>query len=107
MINNNKYRNVLGHNAISYQLQLFSVLYGLWIRLCHDLIFISNHVIQDGRLHHSDLGSVWPSPKYRRDLIPWLLRLTEEYDLTFALKDSPISLVPCLLPNAEPEVGDS
>ena len=52
---------------------------------------------------HSDLDKIWK--EYPKDLHRWLLRLTEEFDLTFPLLDEPANLVACLLPDREPEVG--
>jgi hypothetical protein len=57
---------------------------------------------QDGKLYHTDIGLIWD--KYPEDLRPWLLRLTEEFDLTFPSKDELANIVPCLLPANEPEV---
>ena len=57
---------------------------------------------QDGRLRHEDIGLVWKD--YPESLHSWLLRLTEEYDLTFPLKEEKVNLVPCLLTEKEPEV---
>ena len=34
----------------------------------------------------------------------WLLRLTEEFDLTFPSKDEACNIVPCLLADVEKEV---
>ena len=52
---------------------------------------------------HKDMVKVWAD--YPVDLHPWLLRLTEEFDLTFPLNDQAANLVPCLLPDTEPEVS--
>ena len=41
---------------------------------------------------------------YPKELHPWLLRLTEEFDLTCPLPDKDITIVPCLLPDTEPKV---
>lgn len=49
-----------------------------------------------------DIGQVWKA--YPSELHPWLLRLTEEFDLTCPLPDEEASIVPCLLPDAEPKV---
>lgn len=49
-----------------------------------------------------DINKVWDA--YSTDLHPWLLRLTEEFDLTCPLPDEEASIVPCLLPDAEPKV---
>lgn len=32
-----------------------------------------------------------------------MLRLTEDFDLTFPLPKEPVNVVPCLLPGEEPE----
>lgn len=58
--------------------------------------------LQEGKLYNSDIGLIWH--KYPEELHPWLLRLTEEFDLTFPSKDEPANIVPCLLPATEPEV---
>ena len=50
-----------------------------------------------------DISGVWKD--YPTELHPWLLRLTEEFDLTCPLPDKETSIVPCLLPDAEPRVG--
>jgi len=49
-----------------------------------------------------DIGKVWAN--YPAELHPWLLRLTEEFDLTCPLPEEEASIVPCLLPDAEPAV---
>ena len=59
--------------------------------------------MQEGRLQHEDLGLIWDA--YPENLHSWLLRLTEEFDLTFPLHDEEVNLVPCLLPEKQPEVG--
>ena len=60
-------------------------------------------LVQEGKLFHSDMKNVWSA--YEASLHPWLLRLTEEFDLTFPLADEEANVVPCLLPNTEPKVG--
>ena len=50
------------------------------------------------------MAVVWA--KYPKELHPWLLRLTEEFDLTFPLSDEEANLVPCLLPDTEKEVSE-
>jgi hypothetical protein len=52
-----------------------------------------------------DLGLIWS--KYAEELRYWLLRLTEEFDLTFPSKEEKANIVPCLLPAAEPEASHS
>ena len=58
--------------------------------------------VQEGRLHHKAVAKVWED--YPSDLHDWLLKLTEEYDLTFPLENEPTNLVPCLLPEEQPQV---
>ncbi|XP_048241150.1 uncharacterized protein LOC124116403 [Haliotis rufescens] len=57
--------------------------------------------VQNGRLKHSEMSDIWS--KYSEELHPWLLRLTEEFDLTCPLKDEDTNIVPCLLPTVEPQ----
>ncbi|CAD5126525.1 DgyrCDS14632 [Dimorphilus gyrociliatus] len=66
---------------------------------------VSVHInpIKNGKLLHDDLSKIWPEETYSKDLHQWLLRLTEEFDLTFCLKNEMASLVPCLLPDVEPD----
>ncbi|KAL4228297.1 hypothetical protein ACF0H5_013728 [Mactra antiquata] len=65
------------------------------------VVSVKNSPIQHGRLKHSDIDTVWKD--YPTNLHDWLLKLTEEYDLTFRLQDEPVNLVPCLLPEKAPE----
>ncbi|XP_076465791.1 uncharacterized protein LOC143297367 [Babylonia areolata] len=65
------------------------------------VVSVKDSAIKEGRLRHEDIGLVWKD--YPESLHPWLLRLTEEYDLTFPLKDEQVNLVPCLLTEKEPE----
>ena len=58
--------------------------------------------LQDGRLLHSDMPRIWKN--YPADMLPWLVRLTEEFDLTFPIPDERCNIVPCLLPPEPPEV---
>ena len=58
--------------------------------------------LQEGRLYHRDVGNIWK--KYPKDLHKWLLRLTEVFDLTFPLDGQKENIVPCLLPQKEPQV---
>lgn len=53
---------------------------------------------------HKDLKAIWPTHKYKEELHDWLLQLTEEFDLTFKLKNEPGSIIPCLLGLNEPKV---
>ena len=59
-------------------------------------------LVQDGHLEHKDIRVIWK--KYPKALHNWLLHLTEVFDLTFPLADQPTNIVPCLLPQVEPEV---
>lgn len=59
--------------------------------------------MQEGKLLHKDMKVVWA--KYSKELHPWLLRLTEEFDLTFPMADEEANLVPCLLPDNVVEVN--
>ncbi|XP_060565876.1 uncharacterized protein LOC132724909 isoform X2 [Ruditapes philippinarum] len=65
------------------------------------VVSVKNDFIKNGRLVHDDIDKVWSA--YPKKLRSWLLRLTEEFDLTFQLKDQPVNLVPCLLPEKKPE----
>ncbi|XP_070533769.1 uncharacterized protein [Ptychodera flava] len=65
------------------------------------VVSVHESAIKDGNLLHKDIAEVWSS--YDSDLHEWLLRLTEEFDLTFPLTDKPVNVVPCLLPEKEPE----
>ncbi|XP_069118078.1 uncharacterized protein [Argopecten irradians] len=76
------------------------VIYPQWIvDVMACIVTVHAGPTQDGKLFHKDMAVVWKD--YPADVHPWLLRLTEEFDLTFPLKDEPANLVPCLLPNTE------
>jgi len=64
------------------------------------IVSVQNTPIKEGRFFHADLGVIWA--KYPEDTRLWLLRLTEEFDLTFPSKDEKANIVPCLLPAEEP-----
>ncbi|RNA02711.1 putative serine threonine- kinase pats1, partial [Brachionus plicatilis] len=57
--------------------------------------------IENGRLSHDKIGEIWKD--YPEELHEWMLKLTEEFDLTFPVPDKKISIVPCLLPDTEPK----
>ncbi|XP_025083170.1 uncharacterized protein LOC112557488 isoform X2 [Pomacea canaliculata] len=57
--------------------------------------------VKEGVLHHKDMAEVWS--EYPAELHPWLLRLTEEFDLTFPLPETEANIVPCLLPDVAPQ----
>ncbi|KAL4228149.1 hypothetical protein ACF0H5_013582 [Mactra antiquata] len=65
------------------------------------VVSVKNEVIKDGRLRHTYLDMIWKD--YPKKMHTWLLRLTEEFDLTFKLKDEQVNLVPCLLPESKPK----
>ncbi|UJR35583.1 hypothetical protein I4U23_028336 [Adineta vaga] len=65
------------------------------------IVSIKDSPVKDGRLYHSDIGIIWKD--YQSDLHPWILKLTEAFDLTFPVPDQNMNLVPCLLPEEEPE----
>jgi leucine-rich repeat kinase 2 len=58
-------------------------------------------ITESGRLAHEDIKEIWS--EYDPSLHQWMLRLTEEFDLTFLVSDGNVSIVPCLLPDKEPE----
>lgn len=60
-------------------------------------------LVQDhkGRFLHDFIPMIWNS--YDKALHTWLLQLTEEFDLTFPLPKDNVNIVPCLLPQEEPE----
>ncbi|XP_062596866.1 uncharacterized protein LOC134258357 [Saccostrea cucullata] len=70
------------------------------------VVSVKESPIKNGRLNHKDLNIVWKD--YPESLHQWLLRLTEEFDLTFFIppeegsKDK-VNLVPCLLPENKPK----
>jgi leucine-rich repeat kinase 2 len=66
------------------------------------IVSIKDSPVKNGRLHHTDIGTIWQG--YNDNLHPWILKLTEAFDLTFPVVDQQMNLVPCLLPEAEPEV---
>ncbi|XP_021359968.1 uncharacterized protein LOC110454660 isoform X1 [Mizuhopecten yessoensis] len=64
------------------------------------VVSIKQEGITDGRLMHSDLDAVWSE---YHTMASWLLRLTEEFDLTFQLEGESCNIVPCLLPEKWPD----
>ena len=63
------------------------------------MCLVSNFQKNDGRFRHKYMKNVW---KDYADLHEWLLKLTEEFDLTFPLPKESTNLVPCLLPVESP-----
>jgi leucine-rich repeat kinase 2 len=66
------------------------------------IVSIKDSPVKNGRLLHSDIGTIWQD--YDTHLHPWILKLTEAFDLTFPVPDQNMNLVPCMLPEDEPEV---
>ncbi len=69
------------------------------------LVSINNNCIVDGKLYHRDVEKIWK--KYDPSLHPWILKITERFDLTYALQDQNMNLVPCLMPDMPPIDLDS
>ena len=65
------------------------------------VVSIKETCIIDGRLLHQDIKTVWSN--YDVSLHKWMLNLTEEFDLTFPVEDKDMNIVPCLLPEKEPQ----
>ncbi|XP_035826698.1 uncharacterized protein LOC101848126 [Aplysia californica] len=65
------------------------------------IVTVHEGPVKEGKLLYSDMKNVWSD--YEESLHPWLLRLTEEFDLTFPLMSEEANVVPCLLPNTEPQ----
>lgn len=64
------------------------------------VVSVKKTCVVDGRLFHKDIGEIWSD--YTTDLHEWMLKLTEEFDLTFLVPDQKLNIVPCLLPTKEP-----
>ncbi|XP_052759659.1 uncharacterized protein LOC128202664 [Mya arenaria] len=78
------------------------VIYPQWIvDVMACLVTVHEGAVQKGKLMLKDIGTIWKD--YSSDLHPWLLRLTEEFDLTCPLHEEEASIVPCLLPDLEPK----
>uniref|UniRef100_A0A914XFE4 non-specific serine/threonine protein kinase n=1 Tax=Plectus sambesii TaxID=2011161 RepID=A0A914XFE4_9BILA len=65
------------------------------------LISVKENVIKNGRFKRKSVKTIWA--KYPKQLHSWLLHLTEEFELTYALTTEKTNVVPCLLPETEPE----
>ena len=66
------------------------------------IVSVKNSPIVNGIFKHDDVGSVWKN--FPNVDTQWLLRLTEEFDLTFRQTQQAANIVPCLLPDDEPNV---
>ncbi len=64
------------------------------------LVSVKKTCVNEGRFRHEDVAKIWCD--YDSSLHEWMLKLTEEFDLTYRVPDSDMSLVPCLLPDLEP-----
>ncbi|XP_060066669.1 uncharacterized protein LOC132546957 [Ylistrum balloti] len=64
------------------------------------VVSVKQTVVKDGQLMHSDIYEVW---KEYKDMASWLLKLTEEFDLTYPLEGESCNIVPCLLPEKQPD----
>lgn len=64
------------------------------------LVSVHNSFIVDGKLTHADVGKIWK--KYDPNLHEWILKVTERFDLTFAIPEHAMNLVPCLMPDEKP-----
>lgn len=64
------------------------------------LVSVHNNFIIDGKLMHSDVGKIWK--KYDPNLHEWILKVTERFDLTFAIPNQKMNLVPCLMSDEKP-----
>ena len=64
------------------------------------VVSIKETCIKDGRLLYSEILNIWP--KYDASLHNWMLKLTEEFDLTFPVDGKQMNIVPCLLPEKAP-----
>lgn len=65
------------------------------------VVTIKESVIQEGKLYHQYLKNIWHN--YDEDLHEWMLNLTEVFDLTFRVNNQKMNIVPCLLPEKEPD----
>ncbi|XP_033743245.1 uncharacterized protein LOC117329409 isoform X2 [Pecten maximus] len=68
------------------------------------VVSVKQSLIQEhnGRFLHDHIDQIWKD--YDQELHNWLLRLTEEFDLTFPLPGNQrTNIVPCLLPQEEPK----
>ena len=73
------------------------------------VVSVKESPIKDGKLYHKDIPVIWK--RFDASLYDWILKLTEEFDLTYRLEidDSKrvednkgqMSIVPCMLPDDE------
>ena len=65
------------------------------------IVSIKETCIVDGKFTNDKIKEIWKD--YDENLHEWMLKLTEEFDLTFPIWDKNMSIVPCLLPETEPK----
>ena len=65
------------------------------------VVSVKKTSIEEGRLKFKDIGKIWSG--YPSHLHEWMLKLTEEFDLTYSIGTKEMSIVPCLLPDKEPD----
>ena len=59
------------------------------------VVSVKETCIENGKLYHKDIEKIWS--KYDSNLHEWMLKLTEEFDLTFSVSSQKLSIIPCLL----------
>lgn len=65
------------------------------------LVSVNNKYITDGKLHYDDVQKIWKN--YDPSLHQWILKVTQKFNLTFAVEEQKMNLVPCLMPES-PEI---
>ncbi|CAF0816500.1 unnamed protein product [Brachionus calyciflorus] len=65
------------------------------------VVSVKNTPIHDGKLLHVEIKNVWKN--YDVSLHEWIVKLTEEFDLTFSVPEKQMHIVPCLLPEEKPD----
>ncbi|RMZ94163.1 putative serine threonine- kinase pats1, partial [Brachionus plicatilis] len=65
-----------------------------------NVVSVKQKTISNGKLTHDKIKEIWRD--YDESLHAWMLKLTEEFDLTFPVPEKKMSIVPCLLPDTEP-----
>ncbi|RNA26409.1 putative serine threonine- kinase pats1, partial [Brachionus plicatilis] len=71
------------------------------IKVISCIVSVKNTAIEDGKLVHANISKIWD--KYDQSLHDWILKLTEEFDLTFSVSDKKMHIIPCLLPEKKPD----
>ncbi len=66
------------------------------------VVSVKKTCIEDGKLLHKDIEKIWSD--YEKSLHEWMLKLTEEFDLTFPVDSQQMNIVPCLLPDKSPDI---